>query len=141
LERKGVHECQRQDCKEIHKIDEPTRLALHIEIDNEGKVKYRSPDKNVAREQLMKYLGLFEKDNRQQSSVEVHVEGVRKVIFEPIPKTRKGLGVQATEENQPATINQGFPLGKECYGAPLTVPASAETAVGAASYLPGGSRA
>jgi hypothetical protein len=53
-------------------------------------VKYRSPDKNVAREQLMKHLGLFEKDNRQQPpGAVVHPPGAR-IEFTPIPPTRKG---------------------------------------------------
>jgi hypothetical protein len=76
--------------KELHELDEATRLALHVEIDGEGNVKYRSPDKNQAREQLMKHLGLFEKDNRQQPpGAVVHPPGAR-IEFTPIPKTRKG---------------------------------------------------
>jgi hypothetical protein len=47
-------------------------------------------DRSTAREQLMKHLGLFKEDNSQKPSVEVHAPGVRKVVFEPIPKTRKG---------------------------------------------------
>lgn len=76
--------------KMLHELDEATRLALHVEIDGEGNVKYRSPDKNQAREQLMKHLGLFEKDNRQQPpGAVVHPPGAR-IEFTPIPKTRKG---------------------------------------------------
>jgi hypothetical protein len=42
------------------------------------------------REQLMKHLGLFEKDNRQQPpGAVVHPPGVR-IEFTPILKTRKG---------------------------------------------------
>jgi hypothetical protein len=71
--------------KELHEIDEPTRLALHVELDGEGNVKYRSPDKKAAREQLMKHLGLFEKDNRQQPpGAVVHPPGTR-IEFTPIP--------------------------------------------------------
>jgi len=65
--------------KSIHEIDEDTRLALRgVEIDeiaigrgeertvvgHTTKVKF--PEKTGAREQAMKHLGLYEKDNRQK---------------------------------------------------------------------------
>jgi hypothetical protein len=39
----------------------------------------------------MKHLGLFKKDNQQKpAGTVVHPPGVRTVVFEPIPETRKG---------------------------------------------------
>jgi hypothetical protein len=77
--------------KELHELDEATRSAVRVEVDAEGKIKYRSPDKAAAREQAMKHLGLFREDNHQKPiGVQVHVEGYRSVEFEPIPETRKG---------------------------------------------------
>ena len=66
---------------------------MRVEADSDGKLKYKSPDKTAAREQLMKHLGMFERDNTQKPSVGinvVHVEGFRSVEFDPIPLTRKG---------------------------------------------------
>jgi Terminase small subunit len=37
--------------KQLHELDAATRLALRVEVDVEGKIKYRSPDKAAAREQ------------------------------------------------------------------------------------------
>ena len=36
--------------KELHELDEATRLALRVERDADGNLKYRSPDKTAARE-------------------------------------------------------------------------------------------
>jgi hypothetical protein len=64
--------------------------AAHRDRQRSCKVKYRSPDKNVAREQLMKHLGLFEKDNRQQPpGAVVHPPGAR-IEFTPIPRRARG---------------------------------------------------
>jgi phage terminase small subunit len=76
--------------KMLHELDEATALAL-TSVDFDGNVisKVRV-DKTAAREQLMKHLGLFEKDNRQQPlGAVVHPPGTR-IEFTPIPKTRKG---------------------------------------------------
>jgi hypothetical protein len=73
--------------KGLHALDEETALAL-TSIEVEG-LKVRV-DRGTAREQLMKHLGLFKEDNSQKPGVEVQVPGLRKVVFEPIPKTRKG---------------------------------------------------
>jgi phage terminase small subunit len=75
--------------KALHELDEDTALALSVEAEIEGvKVKV---DRNGAQERLMKHLGLFKKDNQQKpAGVVVHPPGVRTVVFEPIPKTRKG---------------------------------------------------
>ena len=40
--------------------------ALRVEIDPDGGIRYRSPDKNAAREQAMKHFGLYERDNKQK---------------------------------------------------------------------------
>jgi hypothetical protein len=61
-----------------------------MEIDPDGRMKYRSPDKDTAREQLMRHLRLFKQDNAQQPpGAVVHAPG-KKIEFTPIPKTRKG---------------------------------------------------
>jgi hypothetical protein len=81
--------------KEIHELDEPTRLALRVERDADGKLKYRSPDKTAAREQAMKHFGLYERDNKQKP---FYVPPVIKVI--PVP----GRGHHATTiEGQPSS--------------------------------------
>ena len=64
-----------------------------MEVDAEGKIKYRTPDKTAAREQAMKHFGRYDRDNTQKPSVGinvVHVEGFRSVEFDPLPLTRKG---------------------------------------------------
>ena len=76
--------------KKLEELDDATALALHS-VDFDGNVisKVRV-DKTAAREQVMKHLGLFEKDNRQQPpGAVVHPPGAR-IEFTPIPKTRKG---------------------------------------------------
>jgi phage terminase small subunit len=74
--------------KNMHELDEATRLALSGELDDNGALKLKFPDKNAAREQLMKHLGLFEKDNTQKPTVEVHVPGKKVVFNTPLPTTR-----------------------------------------------------
>ena len=52
--------------KELHELDDATASALRVEIDPDGGIRYRSPDKNAAREQAMKHFGLYERDNKQK---------------------------------------------------------------------------
>jgi hypothetical protein len=59
--------------KQLHELDEATRSAVRAEVDAEGKMKYRSPDKTAAREQAMKHFGPYERDNTQKPSVGVNV--------------------------------------------------------------------
>lgn len=49
-------------------------------------------NRDSPREQLMKHLALFKEDNSQKPGVEVHAPGVRKVVFEPIPKAGSNEG-------------------------------------------------
>jgi hypothetical protein len=64
----------------LHQLDEDTALALSAELEMNGvKVKV---DRGAAREQLMKHLGLFKKDNSQKpAGVVVHQPGVRTVVL------------------------------------------------------------
>ena len=43
--------------KELHELDDATRLAVRVEADSDGNLRYKSPDKVAAREQAMKHLG------------------------------------------------------------------------------------
>jgi Terminase small subunit len=52
--------------KELHEIDEATRMALRGEVGKDGAIKFKFPEKTAAREQLMKHLGLFKPDNAQK---------------------------------------------------------------------------
>jgi Terminase small subunit len=83
--------------KKLHELDDATALALHsVELDGKGIRKVRV-DKSTAREQLMKHLGLFEKDNRQQPPGAVVLPpGLRTIEFEPIPKTPSVMNSQAS---------------------------------------------
>ncbi len=52
-----------------HELDADTRAAVaSFEIDAKGVIKYRFWDKNAAIEKAAKHLGLYEKDNEQQTS-------------------------------------------------------------------------
>lgn len=52
----------------LHELDDDTAAALaSVEIDEYGKVKYKLWDKGPAQERLAKFLGLYEKDNRQKT--------------------------------------------------------------------------
>jgi phage terminase small subunit len=76
--------------KPMRELDEDTALALSVEAElpDGSKVKV---DRSGAQERLMKHLGLFKKDNQQKpAGTVVHPPGVRTVVFEPIPETRKG---------------------------------------------------
>ena len=54
--------------KPLHELDDDTAAAISsIEVDEYGKVKYKMLDKGPAQEKLAKYLGLYEKDNRQRT--------------------------------------------------------------------------
>jgi hypothetical protein len=64
----------------LHELDPATRLALRVERDADGNLKYRSPDKTAAREQAMKHFGLYERDNKQKP---FYVPPVIKVIGVP----------------------------------------------------------
>ena len=65
-------------------------MALRVERDADGNVKYRSPDKTAAREQAMKHFGLYERDNSQKPPrLVVHAPGEKPLPFEPIPKKRR----------------------------------------------------
>jgi phage terminase small subunit len=51
-----------------HELDANTAACIaSVEIDAEGKIKYKLWDKNSALERAAKILGLFEKDNRQKT--------------------------------------------------------------------------
>lgn len=50
-----------------HELDAGTRAAVaSFEIDAKGVIKYRFWDKNAALDKAAKYLGLYEKDNKQK---------------------------------------------------------------------------
>lgn len=50
-----------------HELDADTRAAVaSFEIDAKGAIKYRFWDKNAALDKAAKYLGLYEKDNKQK---------------------------------------------------------------------------
>lgn len=50
-----------------HELDADTRAAVaSFEIDAKGVIKYRFWDKNAALDKAAKYLGLYEKDNKQK---------------------------------------------------------------------------
>lgn len=54
--------------KPLHELDDDTAAAISsIEVDEYGKVKYKMLDKGPAQEKLAKYLGLYEKDNKQRA--------------------------------------------------------------------------
>jgi phage terminase small subunit len=67
--------------KKLKDLDEDTALALEV-VEFKG-VKVRV-NRGAAREQYMKHLGLFEKDNRQKPAAVVHMPGVKSVRFEPL---------------------------------------------------------
>jgi hypothetical protein len=70
---------------------EVSRRLRHVKTDRlDGDRLLAKLIRSAPREQLMKHLGLFEKDNRQQPpGAVVHPPGVR-IEFTPILKTRKG---------------------------------------------------
>ena len=52
----------------LHELDDDTAAAIaSVEVDEYGKLKYKLWDKGAAQEKLAKHLGVYEKDNRQQS--------------------------------------------------------------------------
>lgn len=52
-----------------HELDPATRAAVaSFEIDAKGTIKYRFWDKNSALDKAAKHLGLFERDNDQQTA-------------------------------------------------------------------------
>lgn len=52
----------------LHELDDDTAAAIaSVEVDEYGKLKYKLWDKGAAQEKLAKVLGVYEKDNRQQS--------------------------------------------------------------------------
>ena len=52
-----------------HELDADTAAAIaSVEIDTDGKIKYKFWDKNSALEKAAKVQGLYEKDNNQQVS-------------------------------------------------------------------------
>lgn len=54
--------------KALSELDDDTAAAIaSIEVDEYGKVKYKLWDKGPAQEKLAKYLGLYEKDNKQRT--------------------------------------------------------------------------
>lgn len=51
-----------------HELDDSTAAAVRsVQSDERGRFSYDFWDKNVAHEKLAKYLGLYEKDNRQKT--------------------------------------------------------------------------
>lgn len=58
--------------KTMDQIDEDTRMALSgIERDEKGAVKFRWNGRSQARADLMKHLGMFEKDNTQRGDAAI----------------------------------------------------------------------
>lgn len=53
--------------KKIHELDPDTRMALRgVDVDDDGTLKIKFPEKTAAREQAMKHFGLYERDNKQK---------------------------------------------------------------------------
>ena len=54
--------------KQLHELDEATRLALRgMKLDEAGNItEVKFPEKTAAREQAMKHFGLYERDNKQK---------------------------------------------------------------------------
>jgi phage terminase small subunit len=62
------------NAKSIHEIDQDTRMALTgVETSELFGTKYKWTSPNVAREQAMKHLGMFEKDNEQAGKMTVTI--------------------------------------------------------------------
>jgi len=62
------------NAKPIHEIDQDTRMALTgVETSELFGTKYKWTSPNVAREQAMKHLGMFEKDNEQAGKMTVTI--------------------------------------------------------------------
>lgn len=58
--------------KTIDQIDEDTRMALTgVERDEKGGVKFKWRGRSAARTDLMKHLGMFEKDNTQRGDAAI----------------------------------------------------------------------
>lgn len=58
----------------LQELDSDTAAAIaSVEVDEYGKVKYKLWDKGPAQERLAKYLGLYEKDNKQRTDALVTV--------------------------------------------------------------------
>jgi len=56
------------DLKNLGELDDDIAAAVaSVEVDKDGKLKYRLWDKGAAQEKLAKFLGLYREDNRQQS--------------------------------------------------------------------------
>jgi phage terminase small subunit len=55
--------------KKVHELDDDTRMALtSVEVDPDtGAVSYKWAAKSAARSDLMKHLGMFERDNSQKA--------------------------------------------------------------------------
>ncbi|MBK7001040.1 MAG: terminase small subunit [Rhodoferax sp.] len=52
--------------KRLHELDADTAATVSSYEDGEGGIKYRFWDKNAALEKAAKYLGLYERDNKQK---------------------------------------------------------------------------
>ena len=53
--------------KRLHELDADTRLALAaVDVDEDGVTRYKWASKSAARNDLMKHLGMFERDNVQK---------------------------------------------------------------------------
>lgn len=53
--------------KALHELDADTRLAISsVEVDEDGTTRYKWASKTAARNDLMKHLGMFERDNAQK---------------------------------------------------------------------------
>jgi len=53
--------------KSLHELDADTRLALaSVDVDEDGTTRYKWASKTAARNDLMKHLGMFERDNVQK---------------------------------------------------------------------------
>lgn len=51
--------------------DDLARVVQGVQRRSDGSYQYRLPDRNVATERLIKHLGLYEKDNRQNRNEEL----------------------------------------------------------------------
>lgn len=74
-----------------HELEAQTRSAVaSFKVDEYGRIEYKFWDKNAAVEKAMKYLGLFEKDNRQKADPLVALlEGLSGNVVKPgmqVPK-------------------------------------------------------
>jgi phage terminase small subunit len=55
--------------KSLLVLDDDTAAAIaSVEVDEYGKIKYKFWDKNTAAKELAKFLGMYEKDNRQRTN-------------------------------------------------------------------------